>query len=74
MCHGAKGPGSKQNYPCHLNIQLYMLYFNILLFTLSDILTSPSENKNVYHKSQNYPSMTIFINWVYTQSYLMLPT
>ena len=19
--HGAKGPGSKQNYPCHLNIQ-----------------------------------------------------
>ena len=47
--------------------------FQHLLFTMSDISASPSENKNLYYKAQNYPSMTIFI-MVYAQSYLMLPT
>ena len=61
--YGAKGPGSKQNYHCHLNIHALFQRF-ISYDLLSDISTSPSENKNFYHKSQNYPSMAIFINWV----------
>ena len=46
--HGAKGPGSKQNYSCHLNIHAL---FQQSTIDYVDMLTSPSENKNFYHKS-----------------------
>ena len=59
--YGAKGPGSKQNYPCHLNIHALFQHSTICHV---DIPTSPSENKKP-HKSQNYPSTTIFIKLVY---------
>ena len=63
-CYGAKGPGSKQNYPCHLNIHALFQHPSIYYV---DISTFPSENNenNFYHKSQNYPSTTIFIILVY---------
>ena len=43
--YGAKGPGSKQNFPCHLNI--HALFQHPTIYYV-DISTSPSENKNFY--------------------------